>query len=111
MPQLKITAIFDPTIDNNGQDSAAIKEEALVEILTQYNAWFNQKFSIPTWQQFKKDVAKRVAHKKPYKRISKEQQLDIMIVVDQMLTGFDSKYLNTIYMDKELTFADLIQAF
>ncbi len=34
-----------------------------------------------------------------------------MIVVDQMLTGFDSKYVNTIYMDKELTFADLIQAF
>lgn len=111
MPQLKITAIFDPTIDNNGQDRAAIKEEALVEILTQYNEWFNQKFSIPTWQLFKKDVAKRMAHKKPYNRIGKEQQLDIMIVVDQMLTGFDSKYVNTIYMDKELTFADLIQAF
>ena len=52
-----------------------------------------------------------MAHKKPYNRISCEQQLDIMIVVDQMLTGFDSKYVNTIYMDKELTFADLIQAF
>ncbi|MCM1142867.1 MAG: HsdR family type I site-specific deoxyribonuclease, partial [Muribaculum sp.] len=111
MPELKITAIFDPSIDNNGQDRAAIKEEALVEILSQYNEWFGQSFSIASWQLFKKDVAKRMAHKKPYQRISREQQLDIMIVVDQMLTGFDSKYVNTIYMDKELAYADLIQAF
>lgn len=110
-PDLKITAIFDPSIDNNGTDRAMVKEEGLVEILTDYNNWFKQSFSIPSWQVFKKDVAKRMAHKKPYQRIGRDQQLDIMIVVDQMLTGFDSKWVNTIYMDKLLRYEGLIQAF
>ena len=52
-----------------------------------------------------------MAHKKPYQRIDRDQQLDIMIVVDQMLTGFDSKWVNTIYMDKLLRYEGLIQAF
>ena len=52
-----------------------------------------------------------MAHKKPYQRIGRDQQLDIMIVVDQMLTGFDSKWVNTIYMDKLLRYEGLIQAF
>lgn len=111
VPDLKITAIFDPSIDNNGTDRAMVKEEGLVEILTDYNNWFKQSFGIPTWQVFKKDVAKRMAHKKPYQRIGRDQQLDIMIVVDQMLTGFDSKWVNTIYMDKLLRYKGLIQAF
>ena len=110
-PDLKITAIFDPSIDNNGTDRAIVKEEGLVEILTDYNNWFKQSFGIPSWQVFKKDVAKRMAHKKPYQRIGRDQQLDIMIVVDQMLTGFDSKWVNTIYMDKLLRYEGLIQAF
>lgn len=110
-PDMKITAIFDPSIDNNGTDRAMVKEEGLVEILTDYNNWFKQSFGIPTWQVFKKDVAKRMAHKKPYQRIGRDQQLDIMIVVDQMLTGFDSKWVNTIYMDKLLRYEGLIQAF
>lgn len=111
MPDLKITAIFDPTLPNENPDRVAIKEEALVEILTDYNDWFGQSFGIPTWQIFKKDVAQRMSHKKPYQRIDRSQQLDIMIVVDQMLTGFDSKWVNTIYMDKVLDYEDLIQAF
>lgn len=110
-PDMKITAIFDPSIDNNGTDRAMVKEEGLVEILTDYNNWFGQSFGIPTWQAFKKDVAKRMSHKKPYQRINRNQQLDIMIVVDQMLTGFDSKWVNTIYMDKLLRYEGLIQAF
>ncbi|MGU0055497.1 type I restriction enzyme subunit R domain-containing protein [Enterobacter hormaechei] len=42
-----------------------------------------------------KDLAARLAHKKPYERIHTEpsKQLDLLIVVDQMLTGFDSKWL------------------
>lgn len=110
-PELKVSAIFDPSLPNENPDKVIIKEEALVEILTQYAEWFGKQFSIPTWQIFKKDVAKRMSHKKPYQRIDRSQQLDIMIVVDQMLTGFDSKWVNTIYMDKVLDYEDLIQAF
>lgn len=109
MPDLKITAIFDPSIDNNG--GATVKEDGLVEILEDYNRMFGVNYTIPTWQAFKKDVSKRMSHKKPHNRITREQQLDIMIVVDQMLTGFDSKWVNTLYMDKILTYENLIQGF
>lgn len=61
----------------------------------------------------KKDIAARLAHKKPYERIANtpEKQIDLLIVVDQMLTGFDSKWINTLYMDKILYYENIIQAF
>ncbi len=109
MPGIKVTAIFDPSIDNNG--GAAVKEDALIEILTDYKNNFSIEFTIPQWQKFKKDVSLRMSHKKPYQHISRDNQLDIMIVVDQMLTGFDSKWVNTLYYDKVRVRQDLIQAF
>ena len=61
----------------------------------------------------KKDIAARLAHKKPYERIERdpEKQVDLLIVVDQMLTGFDSKWINTLYLDKILRYEKVIQAF
>ena len=59
----------------------------------------------------KKDISLRLAHKKPYNRIKQEDQIDLLIVVDQMLTGFDSKWLNTLYLDKILKYENIIQAF
>ena len=110
-PELKITALFDSNIDNSGR--VKFKEDGLVEIIQDYNERYGLDFSIPTHAQFKKDIAGRLAHKKPYTRIesSPEQQLDLLIVVDQMLTGFDSKWINTLYMDKVLRFENIIQAF
>ena len=59
------------------------------------------------------DVAARLAHKRPHTGIERhpEEQLDLLIVVDQMLTGFDSKWVNTLYLDKVLEYEHLIQAF
>lgn len=110
-PSLKITALFDPNIDNNG--GVKFKEDGLVEILEDYNARFGQEFTLATHGKFKKDIAARLAHKKPYDRIERtpEMQIDLLIVVDQMLTGFDSKWVNTLYMDKVLKFENIIQAF
>lgn len=63
------------------------------------------------------DITKRIAHKKPYNRrltaeqeLQTPQRLDLIIVSDQLLTGFDSKYVNIIYMDKLLKEGLLIQA-
>lgn len=56
------------------------------------------------------DITKRLAHKKPYNRDLEEDRLDLVIVSDQLLTGFDSKYVNMIYMDKMLKEGMLIQA-
>lgn len=110
-PELKVTALFDPNIDNNG--GAIFKEEGLVEIIEDYNKQYGQDFTIPTFAKMKKDIAARLAHKKPYERIvnNPDKQIDLLIVVDQMLTGFDSKWINTLYMDKILLYENIIQAF
>ena len=111
LPKLKVTALFDSNIDNNG--NFRIKEDGLVEIITDYNEMYEQSFTIPTFAKMKKDIAARLAHKKPYERIEREpeKQIDLLIVVDQMLTGFDSKWVNTLYLDKVLKYENIIQAF
>jgi len=112
---LKITALFDPNIDNGGDDTRGMlfKQQGLIEIIEDYNQQYEREFSLADHGKFKKDIAARLAHKKPYLRIetTPEQQIDLLIVVDQMLTGFDSKWLNTLYMDKVLKFENIIQAF
>lgn len=111
-PELKITALFDPSIDNES-NFALDKEDGIVEMLEDYNKSFGTSFNIPTYDLFKKDVSARLAHKNPYLGIQNEpeKQLNMLIVVNQMLTGFDSKWVNTLYMDKLMEYADIIQAF
>lgn len=111
IPALKIAALFDPAIDNNG--NAMIKKEGLEEIILDYNKQYIQEPAIPTFARMKKDISDRLAHKEPYKRIEQtpDLQIDLLIVVDQMLTGFDSKWINTLYLDKVLQYENIIQAF
>lgn len=108
---LKVTALFDSSIDNNG--GVKVKEDGLKEIVEDYNQIYGQDFTIPAFAKMKKDIAARLAHKKPYERIEKEpnKQIDLLIVVDQMLTGYDSKWINTLYLDKMLKYEGLIQGF
>jgi type I restriction enzyme, R subunit len=105
------TCLVDPTIDNEGDVS--FKQEGLVELLEDYNTTFGQSYSLGTWNNFKRDVASRLAHKAPYISIDKspEKQVNLLIVVNQMLTGFDSKWVNTLYIDKMLEYEMVIQAF
>lgn len=110
MPELNITAMFDPSIDNEGGGSLE-KEDGIVDILEAYKAKFSQFFSIASYDKFRKDVSLRLSHKKPYEYLSKDEQIDILIVVNQMLTGFDSKWVNTLYLDKVMEYENLIQAF
>lgn len=110
-PELKITALFDSTIENVG--NAAFKEDGLVEIIEDYNNRYEQDYTLATHSKFKKDISSRLSHKEPYLRIENnpEKQIDILIVVNQMLTGFDSKWVNTLYMDKLIEYENIIQAF
>ncbi len=110
-PDLKVTALFDPNIDNNG--NMQHKTAGLKEIITDYNNRYEQEFKLAKHYKFKKDIASRLAHKEPYQLIERtpEQQIDLLIVVDQMLTGFDSKWLNTLYLDKKMKYESIIQAF
>lgn len=111
---LNVTTLFDPTIDNSG-DSSLDKEDALIKIVDDYNNKFHTLFDRKTdsdLKKFKKDIIKRLSHKNEYKNIDKDpsQCIDILIVVDQLLTGFDSQYVNTLYLDKVLETDKLIQA-
>ncbi len=110
-PQLKITALFDPHTDNQSNDN--LKETHLVEILKDYNDMFDVNFSIPTYNLYKKDVSSRLSHKKPYKLINHDSgnTINILIVVNQMLTGFDSAWINTLHLDKKLVYEGIIQSF
>ena len=110
-PDLRVTALFDPSIDNDG--GARVKEDGLLELIADYNARYGQDFTAATFAKMKKDIAARLAHKKPYERIDREsdKQIELLIVVDQMLTGFDSKWINTLYLDKMLRYENIIQAF
>jgi len=108
-PEYNVTAIFDDSIDNNG--GGEYKEDAILEILDDYNKKFGTTFQQSTYSKYKKDVAKRLAHKMPYQHLEKGKQLDMLIVVTQMLTGYDSKWVNTLYVDKLMQYVDVIQAF
>jgi type I restriction enzyme R subunit len=111
IPGLKVSALFDSSIDN--EEGVIYKEQGLIEIIDDYNKLFDMDFTLATHGKFKKDISVRLSHKEPYLRIehTPEKQLDLLIVVNQMLTGFDSKWVNTLYLDKVLEKANLIQAF
>lgn len=109
---LKVTALFDT---NTNENSAFVieKENALAEIVDDYNKLFDTNYNRdddPQLKLFKRDVTSRLSHKGVYKHISDDDMIDIVIVVDQLLTGFDSKYVNTLYLDKVLESDALIQA-
>lgn len=110
-PQLKVCALFNPDIPND--ESAALIEDGLVEILEDYARRYSRSFTIPTHSAFKTDLSHRLAHKFEYRNIERSPELvvDILIVVNQMLTGFDSKWINTLYLDKVLEYERIIQAF
>lgn len=110
-PDFKVTGLFDPTIDNVSGEKSLDKEDGLREILIDYNRLYDQNFDLSRYALFKQDVSARLSHKKSYERIKEEEQLNLLIVVNQMLTGFDSKWINTLYMDKILVYQNLIQAF
>ncbi len=88
------------------------KKEALKAILADYNARYGSNHSIGEFDLYYQDVQKRIKDQQwPNADFPHAKKIDITIVVDMLLTGFDSKYLNTLYVDKNLKYHGLIQAF
>lgn len=88
------------------------KKEALKAILADYNARYGTNHTIGFFDLYYQDVQKRIKDQQwPNADFPHAQKIDITIVVDMLLTGFDSKYLNTLYVDKNLKHHGLIQAF
>lgn len=88
------------------------KKEALKAIIADYNNQFGANHSINEFDLYYQDVQKRIKDQQfPNQDLAHKHKIDITIVVDMLLTGFDSKYLNTLYVDKNLKHHNLIQAF
>jgi len=93
--------ILDESFDVSAMNSSA--KEFLDLAITDYNAFFKTSFSVDSngFQNYYRDLAKRV----------KSREIDLLIVVGMFLTGFDAPTLNTLFVDKNLRFHGLIQAY
>lgn len=88
------------------------KKKALERIIKDYNERYGTNHNINDFDGYYQDVQQRIKDQK-YSNADypHDKKIDITIVVDMLLTGFDSKYLNTLYVDKKLKYHGLIQAF
>lgn len=88
------------------------KKQALMEIIADFNQQYKTNHTINEFDIYYQDVQRRIKDQKySNKDYAHKNKIDITIVVDMLLTGFDSKYLNTLYVDKNLKYHGLIQAF
>ncbi len=98
---LKIGAIFTFGANENLDNKEEHSRDVLERIIKDYNKMYNTNFTTNNFDAYFRDVCKKI----------KNTDIDIVIVVDMLLTGFDAKRLNTLYIDKPLKFHSLIQAF
>ena len=88
------------------------KKQALINIIDDYNKQYDTNHTINDFDAYYQDVQQRIKDQKySNEDYAHRNKVDIVIVVDMLLTGFDSKYLNTLYVDKQLKYHGLIQAF
>src|SRR5699024_6378723 len=75
--------------------------DAMEKMIEDYNEIFGTNFSTDNYESYRADVDKKI----------RESKIDILLVVNMFLTGFDSKKLNTLYVDKNLKYHNLLQAY
>lgn len=101
---LNIAGIFSYGSNEDYEGKDEHSRDALERIMKDYNKCYNTNFTTDTFHAYHKDISDRVKGKKT-------KQLDILIVVNMFLTGFDSKPLSVLYVDKKLEYHDLLQAY
>ncbi|WP_202932348.1 type I restriction endonuclease subunit R [Vreelandella alkaliphila] len=125
---LNVVCVFSPPAEGNkdvkqlqedlpqekadNQQDPEQKKAALKTIIADYNTQYGSNHSINEFDLYYQDVQQRIKDQQyPNSDYPHKNKIDITIVVDMLLTGFDSKYLNTLYVDKNLKHHGLIQAF
>ncbi len=97
--QIKFTAIF--STDNGDEDSATKDTEFVDKVIADFNTNFNTNLSASVIQGFKGKVQDYI----------RNRELDLVLVVDMLLTGFDSPITNTLFIDKPLKYHNLLQSY
>ena len=115
-PKIKIAAIFTyapnssqddaKTGMNQGFETDNVASDELQEIMDDYNRNFGTAFTTDNFQNYYDDINERMK-----KRKADQEPIDLLIVVGMFLTGFDAKKLNTLYVDKNMEYHGLLQAF
>ena len=104
-PRIAITY----SLEENNQDSSAQQKE-MQKIIEEYNQYYHTAWSLPDIERYNGDINNRLARKRAeFKQFGK--QIDLVIVVDRLLTGFDAPTIQTLFVDRNLEYAGLIQAF
>lgn len=98
---LNIASIFTYEANPDLSEGKVHGRDALEKMIEDYNKMFNTNFSTDNYESYRADVDKKV----------RESKIDILLVVNMFLTGFDSKKLNTLYVDKNLKYHNLLQAY
>jgi len=101
-----------PTEKADNQEQPEQKKAALMAIIKDYNGQYGTNHSINEFDLYYQDIQQRIKDQEYSNQdYPRKHKIDIVIVVDMLLTGFDSKYLNTLYVDKNLKYHGLVQAF
>ena len=98
---LNISGIFSYGQNEDAEGKDEHSRDALERIIKDYNEMYSTNFSTDTFAAYHKDISDRVKGKKT-------KPLDILLVVNMFLTGFDSKTLSVLYVDKDLKYHDLV---
>jgi type I restriction enzyme R subunit len=105
---LKVATVFTWAANEEGNedaDSQSHSRQQMERIMQEYNETYHTNFTTNDFSRYAGDIADRV------KKNLKGSSIDILIVVNMMLTGFDAKKLNTLYIDKNLEYHNLMQAY
>ena len=101
---MRIAAVFSYGTNEDLEDKTEHSRDQLERIIKDYNQMFGTNYSMDTFAAYNADISKRL-------KVTKIPEIDLLIVVNMYLTGFDSRPLNTLYVDKNLEWHGLLQAF
>lgn len=107
-PDFPTIAITYSLVDNS--ENASEQDDEMKQIIQDYNNYYDTAWSISDIERYNSDINNRLARKKAEFKVF-GKQVDLVIVVDRLLTGFDAPTIQTLYVDRNLTYANLIQAF
>jgi type I restriction enzyme R subunit len=100
-PELTVSTVFTYAPNDDLEEGEQLPRDMLEKFIEEYNKQFGTNYNTDNYVGYFTDLVKRF----------KAKQIDILIVVDMLLTGFDAPLMNTLYLDKRLKYHGLIQAF